>query len=500
MALPHMPSSYTTRKNIYEAAIVRRRMQDDDLRESWQDTAKYFNRAELHSSKDAAWTSKATFQSSMDAYKKNYAKDTKALNLSRRRSKLASLYHDESLQYEAELKGYSLDNYGRISQMKERSEALKSAREEERRQIADERLYAHFRQNCPDIRKLESEQHKEHVVEQWADQKEERLLAAEEERMEKEEADAAMERERLEALAQQRRAEQRRLENERELKEILKQQMNELKRREQETEIIKKQQEELLKHQWELERIEEDRKRMEEEHKKKELGRVLLRQHTAALKRKSRQVLEELEQDRRILESILEKENEEITLRTARKQEARADAAWMKEVIEDQMRLEKEREAELDMLYQEEASRIWSEREDEWRREREARQRLMQDVLAGRQEQIREKMAELRKKQQESLERREELIKDMEKANEMTQREREQTQRQKEQQREEIGAQISTRMTEKERGVVDEIAQLEIEKKAEQDYDELLRQEANNLRLKGYQPQIHSRRGKSAWQ
>lgn len=43
--------------------------------------------------------------------------------------------------------------------------------------------------------------------------------------------------------------------------------------------------------------------------------------------------MEELEQDRRILESILEKENEEITLRTARKQEARADAAWMKEVL-----------------------------------------------------------------------------------------------------------------------------------------------------------------------
>lgn len=63
MALPHMPSAYTTRKNIYEAAIVRRRTQEDDLRESWQDTARYFNTAELRSSKDANWTSKATFES-----------------------------------------------------------------------------------------------------------------------------------------------------------------------------------------------------------------------------------------------------------------------------------------------------------------------------------------------------------------------------------------------------------------------------------------------------
>ena len=38
--------------------------------------------------------------------------------------------------------------------MKERSESLRSAREEERKQIADEKLYEHFRQNCPDIRKV----------------------------------------------------------------------------------------------------------------------------------------------------------------------------------------------------------------------------------------------------------------------------------------------------------------------------------------------------------
>lgn len=63
MALPHMPSIYTTRKNIYEAAIVRRRTQEDDVRDSWQDTARYFHNAEIASSKDATWTSKATFDS-----------------------------------------------------------------------------------------------------------------------------------------------------------------------------------------------------------------------------------------------------------------------------------------------------------------------------------------------------------------------------------------------------------------------------------------------------
>lgn len=58
---------------------------------------------------------------------------------------------------QAELRGYSPDNYSRLSEMKERSESLRSAREEKRRGIAEEKLYEHFRQNCPDMRKVRDE-------------------------------------------------------------------------------------------------------------------------------------------------------------------------------------------------------------------------------------------------------------------------------------------------------------------------------------------------------
>lgn len=55
--------------------------------------------------------------------------------------------------------------------------------------------------------------------------------------------------------------------------------------------------------------------------------------------------------DRKILESLSAKEEEDGQLKTARKEKAKADAAWMKQVVEEQLRLEKAREAELDMLY-----------------------------------------------------------------------------------------------------------------------------------------------------
>lgn len=61
-------------------------------------------------------------------------------------------------------------------------------------------------------------------------------------------------------------------------------------------------------------------------------SRVLLRQHAAHMRRKSKQIMEELEQDRQLLEALLEKEADEVAIQTARKEKARADAAWMKEV------------------------------------------------------------------------------------------------------------------------------------------------------------------------
>jgi len=40
--------------------------------------------------------------------------------------------------------------------------------------------------------------------------------------------------------------------------------------------------------------------------------------------------------------------------------------------------------------------------------------------------------------------------------------------------------------------VVDELAALDTERRAEDDYDEMLRQEAERLRIQGYQPQVRT--------
>ena len=80
------------------------------------------------------------------------------------------------------------------------------------------------------------------------------------------------------------------------------------------------------------------------------------------------------------MERIIEQQAEEVGIKTARREKAQADAEWMRNVVQQQLKLEKAREAEMSQLYQDEAARVWQSREAEWSRERAARERLMNEV------------------------------------------------------------------------------------------------------------------------
>ncbi|KFO95835.1 Trichoplein keratin filament-binding protein, partial [Calypte anna] len=307
---------------------------------------------------------------------------------------------------------------------------------------AEQLLYERWRRNTAELREVESELHKKHVVEAWGDQimqknKQEKTELEEKKRYENEYETA-----RREALERMRQEEEKRRVEEKKQAERLLQQMEELKLQETEARKLKKEQENLLKQQWELENLEEERKKMEEQRKKKELGRFLKHQCDVQLQRRAQQIQQELEADRQILLSLLEKEDEEQQRRCARRERAVADAAWMKSVIEEQLQLEKEREAQLQTIFKEEAKKVWEKREEEWEREKKARDRLMTEVLAGRQRQIQEKMELNRRAQEESIKYREELIRELEEAKEQRRKEREQEEELKTARRQELEAQV----------------------------------------------------------
>ncbi|NWU94913.1 TCHP protein, partial [Upupa epops] len=218
--------------------------------------------------------------------------------------------------------------------------------------------------------------------------------------------------------------ERRREEEEKQQAETLLQQIEELKLQESKTAELKKEQENLLKQRWELESLEEERRRREERRQQKEPSRFLRHQCDTQLKRRARQIQEELELDRQTLLALLEKEDEEQQRQCVRPE--RAAAAWLAGVMEEQLQLEKQREAELQVLFREEAKKVWEKREDDWERERAARDCLMNEVMPCRRRQIQEQLELNRRAQAESIKYREQLIKDLEEAKELRRQKEEQ--------------------------------------------------------------------------
>lgn len=499
MALPTMNGYWSSRKNIYEQAIVRHRDHEDDFRSKWGDTARYFKNSDARAAKQQAWSSTGAFQERIaDEYQESVERDVKASNLKRRRDKLASLFKEENAVFTAKLRGLSVPNSSRLEEMKMRADDLKSAREEKRQKLAQDKLYEHWRENNLELRKAESEMLQGHVVRNWENQKiakQKRLESAKQENLE---FDREMEKERQAALLVQRQKEEEKLQEDKSIRDVLKEQIYELKAREDEAAQFKRQQDLLLTQRWEIERIEESQRHREEERRKKDLGRALLRQHKAQMMNKSRLIQKELEQDQKLLESLIDKEVELNLIQTSRREKAKADAAWMKEVLDEQLKLEKAREAELDMLYQDEAARMWHKREGEWERERQARQRLMAEVLESRAQQIGGRLEELRQQQEASMLHREQLLQELEAGHSLTRREEEERERDKQLTRATLEEQIYSKKASAARLAAERTDELQAEREEERGYEDLLNLETQRMKLDGFTPRNHGR-SRQAW-
>ncbi|NXF71164.1 TCHP protein, partial [Sclerurus mexicanus] len=286
---------------------------------------------------------------------------------------------------------------------------------------------------------VESELHKKPIIEAWGDQLTQKPEEEATELKEKKRYENEYKTVRREELERMREEEEKHQLEKRNQVEMLLQQIEELKLQETETKKLKKEKENLLKQQWELENLEEERKQMEEHRRKKEFGRFLRHQCGAQLKRRAQQIQEELEIDRQILSALLEREDEDQLWCSVHQEQAVAGVAWMKRVIEEQLQLEKEREAELETLFTEEAKKVWEKMEEEWEREKKARDRLMNEVFVGRQRQIQEKMRLNRRAQEDTMKYREQLIRELEEAKE---RSREQEQELKTTHRRDLEAQV----------------------------------------------------------
>jgi len=421
-------------------------------------------------------------------------KEERKQQLKERQTKLKEILLNEKIKHEEELKSLRTngkDNINNIYSMKTRVENLRSAREEERKKLAEEKLYENWRLNNPELREIESKKHQEYLVEKWQDQLEQKREAKLELEKEENEYVKYLELEKQKAADLDLELKRLKLNREIELKEILKQQMIELKQREAESEILNREEADLMQEKIDTVRMHEERERIKEKNQRQEYGRQLLRQHKAKLRKMAKDIREELELDLRILQTIKETQDKQKHLESAKRVKAKADAERMLEVLNEQLRLEKQREIELEAMFQDEAAKEWDKRVQQWDRESGARQMLMKQVLEERQQQIDEKFTILEEKKNESLLKREELIKDMERTQQMAMKEREKMEKAKLERKVDLDQQLTTRQERLFKDdVLKEVESFEKEQMEKEAYSKFLEQETKKQIEQKFEPKV----------
>jgi len=144
------------------------------------------------------------------------------------------------------------------------------------------------------------------VTSQWTDQVEEKKAAVKLLEEENSEYAKYLELERQKAEDLDLELKQLKLNREIELKEILKQQMIELKQREAESEVLSREEADLVRERYSVIEFNERRKQMNERNNRAEYANYLLRQHKAKLRQRAKEIQEALMLDLEILQHISE--------------------------------------------------------------------------------------------------------------------------------------------------------------------------------------------------
>jgi trichoplein keratin filament-binding protein len=413
-----------------------------------------------------------------------------------RQSKLKELLRNENLSIEVELKNLRTngrENSNTLDVMKMRADNLKSAREDDRKKLAEQKLYENWRINNPEIREIESKKHQDFVVEKWKEQQKEKQDLIQMLNEQDNEYVKYLELERQKQQDLDLELQRLKLNREIELKEILKQQMIELKQREYETEVINREETELMNENLQIMKLQEEREKMISIESRQEYGRQLLRQHKAKLRKRAKEVQEELELDLKILKLINDTQDKQRHVESAKRLKAKADAEKMLMVLHEQLRLEKQREAELESMFQDEAAKEWDKRNAQWERECQARQALMKQVLEERQNQINEKFDLLNEKKVESIRKREELLKDMEQTQLLAIREREKLEQAKIERRQDIESQLTSRKeTLFEQDILENVGNYEQEQIKKESYEKFLNEEKKKANDAKFEPKVTS--------
>ncbi|XP_062984328.1 cilia- and flagella-associated protein 53 [Elgaria multicarinata webbii] len=309
-----------------------------------------------------------------------------------RRERLRDLLEAEEKGYIAELESREETMEDRRINMRVRAKQLREQREEVRRKLVAEKKEQQFRESCEEWRTQWSKKHLMEVCEDRLAQ-----LALKEElkkQKEREEAtfEALWEEDRLAKEKKATEEAQKRSRRDDDMINMLNTQRAMVEAQKAEARRLKEEEAKLMEEERQLFKLEEERAEMERRRKLRECRDTLLDSMKQKNRRLDKAKQDELALDMKILDQALQESLEDTEGQKQRKKELLKEQQIYQAYLAQQMEQEKRLEKEMDKLRAEEMAKMWAKRATKEKAMKDARDRLLTEVLDTRRLQIEEKL------------------------------------------------------------------------------------------------------------
>lgn len=294
--------------------------------------------------------------------------------------------------------------------MRERAKFLKEKREQERLKLVEEKLDQRWRDNCEELRSTLSQRHQDEVFVERHEQ-----LKMKEEKKKKElevdkfYADLWAEDIQIKSMREEQTAREQ-IERNRETLKVLQVQIAACEKQREDEEKLKEMEAQWLKEEAKL-RAEEE-KWLQEEKLRKQKAAKRSREVSIRLKKEkeAKEKQEELALDMKILEKLLDDTRNEVKEETQRKREMREENLRFMQYCAMNRKEDEEREKELERIVNEEVEKKWAQTIKQYKMERDARQKLLANVMKSREQQIEERKRIAEKEQEAEITERDALL------------------------------------------------------------------------------------------
>uniref|UniRef100_A0A8C4X576 Cilia- and flagella-associated protein 53 n=1 Tax=Erpetoichthys calabaricus TaxID=27687 RepID=A0A8C4X576_ERPCA len=334
-----------------------------------------------------------------------------------RRLRLRSLLEEEEKLFIAEMECKEETTIERQAKMRERAKFLREKREEERQQLVSEKLEQQFREQTEELRTEMSRRHTEQVFSERMAQLNLKEQILQKQKEEEQFFADLWEKDRQAKAEREEQQVQKRAERMRETLDVLQVQKAAAEAQRLEEKRLKEEEARLTDEQRNMLFLEKERTELEKLQKQQKTRNLLDESLRLKMKRLNKEAQEELALDMKILEQLLGEEQDDTEERRRRKIELRNEQQWYRQYLAEQLEEQKREEREMDQLLDAELKKSWAKRDEQWSLEREARNRLMKEVMDTRILQIQEKLDKNKAEQMQLAKDKETLYKALEEQN-----------------------------------------------------------------------------------